>query len=208
MDPAFRNGVAVGLYWLTLGNAQAAVKPPGAELEVTVGIYNEARISSHLLKKAESEAARLFREAHISVRWVVCPLSDSERSQNPECDEVFSSPFFFLKILPEAMAQRLAHRPYEYGLALQFQAYVYFDRLKSFVERGAVSLPVALGHMMAHEIGHLLLGDESHAPGGIMRKDWRKPDFDQADRGLLHFSQDEIRRIQGQIGGRQGFPAQ
>jgi hypothetical protein len=41
-----------------------------------------------------------------------------------------------------------------------------------------------------------------------MRADWRKPDFDQADRGMLHFSQDEIRRIHVRIRGSQVFPTQ
>ena len=103
MHSAFRNRVALGLYWLTLGYAQAVAKPPDAELEVTVHIYNEARISSRLLKKAESEAARLFREGRISIRWVVCPLSAIEHSRNLECDEVPSSPLFFLKRLEASL---------------------------------------------------------------------------------------------------------
>ena len=199
MMPTIRNRVLLGLSWVTLGHTQAVEKPPSARFEVAVHVYNEARVPGRLLKKAESEAARLFGEAHISIRWVHCPLSDSERRQYPECDEAVPSPLFFLKILPEAMAKSLAKAPHEYGLALQTQAYVYFDRLKNRVEDVVPSVGPPLGHIIAHEIGHLLLGPDSHAAEGIMRPHWSNQEWEKAVRGRLHFSPHEIRQMHSNI---------
>jgi hypothetical protein len=45
-----------------------------------------------------------------------------------------------------------------------------------------------LGHAMAHEIGHVLLGTTEHSPEGIMKARWGKPDYQRAAMGFLEFS--------------------
>jgi hypothetical protein len=51
-------------------------------------------------------------------------------------------------------------------------AYVFYNR----VERAAIAhrIPIArgLGHVMAHEIGHLLIGVNSHSGHGLMSQEW------------------------------------
>ena len=51
-------------------------------------------------------------------------------------------------------------------------AYVFYDR----IERLAVSFrtPVVsgLGYVIAHEVGHLVMGTKSHAGAGLMRPIW------------------------------------
>ena len=41
-------------------------------------------------------------------------------------------------------------------------------------------MPVILGHAAAHEIGHLLLGSNSHSPFGLMRARWSGQDLQNA----------------------------
>jgi len=50
------------------------------------------------------------------------------------------------------------------------------------------SLASLLGCVAAHEIGHLLLGSNSHAPLGIMRAHWQAKEIQQMSMGLLVFS--------------------
>jgi len=50
---------------------------------------------------------------------------------------------------------------------------------------GALSDGVLLGHAVAHEIGHLLLGPNSHTSGGIMRPVWRPCDEEWIAKGVL-----------------------
>jgi hypothetical protein len=44
-----------------------------------------------------------------------------------------------------------------------------------------------LGHVIAHELGHLL-GLDSHSPTGIMRADWSRTDLEDAFSGNLLFA--------------------
>ena len=48
------------------------------------------------------------------------------------------------------------------------RASIFCDRIAT--TRGALqSFPIPLGNIIAHEVGHLLLGGNSHSPSGIMR---------------------------------------
>jgi hypothetical protein len=47
---------------------------------------------------------------------------------------------------------------------------------------------IILGHAMAHELGHLLLGTNSHSSDGLMRAQWNRGDLAEAARGNLLFS--------------------
>ena len=54
---------------------------------------------------------------------------------------------------------------------------------------------VLLGHVMAHEIAHLLLGTNSHSASGIMRAHWYAQELASADRGALLFTPDQARAM-------------
>jgi hypothetical protein len=60
-----------------------------------------------------------------------------------------------------------------------------------------------LGGAMAHEIGHLFLGPNSHSPVGIMRAGWKEEDLKRASQAGLMFTADEARRIRAEIRHRQ-----
>jgi hypothetical protein len=56
-----------------------------------------------------------------------------------------------------------------------------------------------LGHVIAHEIGHLLLGANSHSPVGIMRPQWRLADEVWMAKGALVFDTDQAKRMQMEL---------
>ena len=61
--------------------------------------------------------------------------------------------------------------------------------------------PVALilGHVSAHEIGHLLLGPGAHGHDGIMRAGWSRQDLQQAAWGQLVFTDEESGRLRATL---------
>jgi hypothetical protein len=61
---------------------------------------------------------------------------------------------------------------------------------------------VVLAHTMAHEIGHLLLGSNSHASQGIMRPTWDERDIHLAKTGVLGFTDAQAERMQAQVTAR------
>jgi hypothetical protein len=55
---------------------------------------------------------------------------------------------------------------------------------------------------MAHEIGHLLLGNGGHGPSGLMRATWTADEVTLLVRGLLRFSAEESGRLRQSMAAR------
>ena len=69
------------------------------------------------------------------------------------------------------MSNRFGFSSGKYGLAvLPYEAYVFFQRVKEATKDTGESRPRLLGHIIVHELGHLLLESEGHSDIGIMSK--------------------------------------
>jgi hypothetical protein len=66
-------------------------------------------------------------------------------------------------------------------------------------ERSRVNLASLLGDVAAHEIGHLLLGTNSHAENGIMRARWESEELGSIGTGTLFFSEAESRQMRSKL---------
>jgi len=73
-------------------------------------------------------------------------------------------------------------------------AWVFFDRAKEVAAKQLLTLANVLGNLMAHELGHLLLGSY-HSGTGLMRRGWSRAEFVAANRGELGFSEPEREHI-------------
>ena len=111
----------------------------------------------------------------------------------------------------DGAAIRIVLLPYETGDLRQVQntvmgaavrtangnavAYVYYRRVQAEAERYEVSTSLVLACAIAHELGHLLLPERTHAPTGLMRACWSRGEFERAERGQLRFLPDDVARI-------------
>ena len=79
-------------------------------------------------------------------------------------------------------------------------ASVYYD----YALRGAkrdndeFEVPVILGCVITHELGHLLLGPNSHSGSGVMQPQWGRKQVQQALTGGLLFTDAQSKRIQAE----------
>jgi hypothetical protein len=83
--------------------------------------------------------------------------------------------------------------------------YVFYSSVEGLARRQSrahVSTAQILGHAMAHEIGHLLLNQESHSPTGIMRGDWNLKDLQDAVYGYLLFTSQQAGVIRAEVDRR------
>jgi hypothetical protein len=62
--------------------------------------------------------------------------------------------------------------------------------------------PVILGSVMAHEVGHLLLGPCAHAPAGIMQAQWKRDHLERAMKGQILFMSDEAEKMRSNASSR------
>jgi hypothetical protein len=80
------------------------------------------------------------------------------------CEQVGESMRFVVKILPETMAIHLHRPPGVLGVAIQQFAFIFFDRAQGLCAVERLSLSVILGYVMAHELGHMVLGRNARTP--------------------------------------------
>jgi hypothetical protein len=144
----------------------------GADLRTHVLVYNYAPISAQTLAEAKQLAAHIFQDAGVQVVWV-----DNILLQTPSSGVSLEQIDLIIRVLPQPRAT-LASRT-ALGEALpchQTQqgcmASVFYNRVRNWVEVGEVSLEEVLAHAIAHELGHLLLGSNSHSARGLMRDTW------------------------------------
>jgi len=75
-------------------------------------------------------------------------------------------------------------------------ASVVFERIVDLASNESLSVPDLLGYVMAHELGHLLLGSKPHAVSGIMSETVDRRGVTQ---GLLWFTRDEANAVRAKL---------
>ncbi len=181
--------------------------PASPNLKITMWVYNLAGVPASILTRAEKEARRIFHEVGIQTVWRECPLSSAEIENLSGCQPNPGPTYLHLRIVPEFDSTGTPFRNIDLGFALPtkeggIHASVFYHRVQRIADVGLASQPQILGHALAHEIGHLLLGSNSHSPTGLMRADWRQGDLKKAMLQLLRFSRDEAARIRAAVSAR------
>jgi len=110
-------------------------------------------------------------------------------------------PFVTKQILNETMPWAVVCPFTKYGVTIQDRAsFVFYERAHDLANRNNLSEPVVLGQIIAHDLGHLVLGEGAHADSGIMKEDLHVKDFRQAEKGRsLTFSTEQAQRMQARM---------
>jgi len=144
----------------------------------------------------------IFRLAGVDAAWVDCPLSGAQLGSFPACQQRMGGADFALRILSAAMTQKAPARVEALGFALPCPedltgcyAEVFYQRITDQVSSAEISAHQLLGHAMVHEIGHLLLGPNSHSRDGIMRPEWNPNDLRVIARASLRFTPEQVERL-------------
>jgi hypothetical protein len=184
-----------------------------AEMILTVRVYDYTGLSDNTVLKAEALARQIFHKAGVETDWVHCPTERGEEDRFPGCRKPRSESDIILHILPQSMENRRLSGD-AYGFALHASgglpaqhAYVFFHRVEQAARKSertarAISQPALLAHVVAHEIGHLLLGPNSHSGRGVMRARWRPEDLQEMEIGQLVFAAEQAKLIRGRMDGR------
>jgi hypothetical protein len=174
--------------------------------KITVTIYNYAQVPEATLDKAEAVAARIFERAGIENSWQELRVTAAGVGTIPRTFRYRNEVNIVIHIVPQAMAGRLSPSQICLGLAVVAEgnkggdvAYVFYQRVEEMVRGHDLTAADSLGHAMAHEIGHLLLGERSHSPIGLMRARWNKSDLQSAAAGWLIFTDAEAVRLRAQV---------
>jgi hypothetical protein len=172
-------------------------------LLLSVLVFNHAEVDPAGLEAAKETAATIYRKAEIDVEWR--SFSPSTGSEPPPEDRAVLP---LNLILPGRNAypwlkKTLGLPKTALGFALtQPQdaphgdtAYVFVNLVEGLAQaERPTRLGVILGHIVAHELGHLLLG-RGHSPNGLMSAEVGELTLRLADANRLHFTRAQANRV-------------
>jgi hypothetical protein len=190
----------------SLAWSACAAEPEPPRLAITVLVANRASVPSATIAKMQSEAGWVLSKAGISITWVDCPFSTEPAEANSPCAGRLGGTRFLVRLTRDHVTY---HGSCVSDMALGFSrvtpdggsyANVQVDLVEEVAwQRQRVSTGQVLGHAVAHEIGHMLMGSNSHSPRGLMRAAWKDNELrDMAARHLL-FSRQEVERMRDRV---------
>jgi len=176
--------------------ACAGTKPQSTPVSLTLSVFNDAAIPRNVLFKAQDRATFILQKAGISLTWLNCgaPL---DSLPNLACREISFPDHLSLRLVstPSHKTEDTFGRSHLDDSDQGSYAYVYVGVLNSSSVTGIVDIGDLIGTVAAHEIGHLLLGRDSHSTQGLMSANWRSVELQQAAKGILLFDQGQANRI-------------
>ncbi len=173
----------------------AKPESPEAELSITVHVYNYARIPAHTLTRTEKQVADYFFRAGIQLRWVDCTPSSKTGPSSSSCLWDTDPSDLVLKIVPRFDAKAEGFRDAVFGLAAGSQVIIINERTEEIARSGEATYPLVLGITIAHELGHALLGSNSHSENGIMRPRLLGADFKKAQSKTPVFTPEQAEQM-------------
>jgi hypothetical protein len=155
------------------GRVVASAQNPEDELTVTLHVTNYADVTPKERAAAEAYATAIYRATGIQTVWTDAPRPRGE-TRSPHLRVVILSPEMIAKKcqaahLGASVMGTAADAGTDGGARI---AYVFADRISQTAVQYVAKFQHGLGHVMAHEVGHLLLGGHSHSPAGLMNADW------------------------------------
>jgi len=174
--------------------------PLFASERLTVSVCTRGRLDAKTAMGAEAAAASLFRSIDIEIVWAKCEIG-------LEGDDAAQQHWFTVRlrdgrpfITPDPRALDTLGEAFLSFENAGYIADVYYEAVENLATTKQVEPKTLLGYVMAHELGHLLLGP-AHTVTGVMRRAWDRRDLEMIRQGSLKFSPAEGLRMRQVLQG-------
>ena len=145
---------------------------------LTVRIYNTSGIPTPELVAGRRAAESILRDIGLDVIFRHCGRAVSAADPIDPCDESLQPSEVVVRVLNAPAFSTTLHAD-AYGVTYVVRetnrgwlATVFADRIGQAASRVGVEPGTLLGRVMAHEVGHLLLGSHYHGEAGLMLAEW------------------------------------
>jgi len=182
-------GLVIGLIMSVVAGTPRCLAT--STLRLTLVIYDHAHVGPKTLANAENTVSEIFAHANVQLFWRDGFAYAAQRHGflNPPPEDPAT---LVVKLQPESEAVRYGVRSVCGGIGFESGAIVF---VRSFDSRSTASAATRLGYVIAHELGHMLLGLNAHAIAGIMRATLLSEDWEQAAQGTLGFTHSQNQQI-------------
>lgn len=192
--------------------AGAILSPAGVHPRIDVCVYDYGHVPKAVLADAEKVASTIYSREGIEIDWRRCPVSAAEVREFGDCDAAPIATTVVLRLISGQMAGLLRTVEGSFGFAMQPDdrsfptfANVFADDIQEFASRTGRAADRMLGHVIAHELGHLFLGEGGHSASGIMRKEWLENEINGAEHNSMRFGPGDRDRMRAAIRLRMRF---
>ena len=176
------------------------------DLRIRIRLHDSAAVPDRILHEAQ-ETSRLFGAAGIQAAWTNCHhWQPPVLIPGDPCNES-KDPLAFTLVISKASSGPLGTS--SMGFAMPFvgnanHAAVLYPSVEEQAYRWwPVSTGMVLGHVMAHEIAHLILGSLTHGRG-IMKSNWTRNDARLMVRRKLLFTAGQASALRAALVKRLG----
>ena len=200
----------IGLFCLNLAvtvncagqGASGSMKLSEDSTKVKILYFDFVSLPETVQQAMREKAAKVYHQAGVDLEWAPCPTAEGTLAFYPNCTGYKDTTHLMLRILPTARKGMKTDAKGEALLGARI-VNVFWDRIQDEATRFNVPIPDLLGQVVAHEIGHLLLGTNSHSSYGIMMGKWRLMDLGAIARGGISFTPQQCEQIQREVKKRQ-----
>ena len=176
--------------------AGRVVEAQVAPLPLSVAIHDYAALPPPVVERAKSVAATIYGRIGVSVKWLEKWQVGAELPMNPAACPDSPTALIHVRLFGRSLhSRRLPPGDLGFSVSGATLASVLVERVESVAIRMNQHVGALLGVVMAHEIGHLLLPPNSHAPGVMAAK----IDFSRIEQGGPSFDPGQATRIRTRI---------
>jgi hypothetical protein len=138
--------------------------------------------NASMMYRGQATAAQILKQAGVRLEW---------RGDESACAGGRGL------VVTVSRATSVDQHPGALAYALTFERthiVLFYDRILTAASPAVT--PYLLGHVLAHEIVHMLQGVEQHSASGLMKARWDNRDHADMQRGCLKLTEDDIDLIQ------------
>jgi hypothetical protein len=155
--------------------------------QINACLISDTFLNRTLFADAEHKATEIYDGIGVQLEWNCDRVSKSESPRNTVLIRVQGgTPDAYL---PGALAFALPFAHHGVRVTL------FYDRIRPLLDRYADCQGSLIGHTLAHEIAHVLAGQDAHATTGLMQAKWSDQDFRFMRAHLLTFTPAGARSI-------------
>lgn len=167
--------------------------------QMNVAVCNLGDVRESVVTGAKAETELVYRSAGVQIVWHGCDAFPPPAGQ--------TSPWFVIRLRTDKPPLTVGPASLDVmGKAFVedaggYMADAYFQAVQAASEMHHGDSGVLLGFVMAHELGHLLLGS-GHASDGVMQAAWGQRQMDALRQRWLKFNEENATRIRRVLDSR------
>jgi hypothetical protein len=181
--------------------AGGAIHGLGAQGVVQLRVLDQAQVPAVVMRSSRAKVDEILRRANVKTTWIECPLTDLDIAARARCNQPIAGADFWVHLVKRKLPGANRHSLGQTMFAASGDAaiYVYYPDLTVFAAAEKCDPAIVLATVLTHEIGHVLLRNQSHSRRGIMVEGLTREHIKLAETGSLLFTVSEARRISRQV---------